>query len=110
MVKKLKYPAFADVTPVKITLVSGLDEEGEPIKVGEWSGKCNYSEKSQISVDKDGKKVVLAAVIHICGDIAPSLPAIDGSVEINGITRNIHYASRPRNPDGSVNHTRLELV
>lgn len=44
------------------------------------------------------------------GDIAPGRD-IEGYVMVEGtIKRSIHRAARPRNPDGSVYSTELELI
>ena len=44
------------------------------------------------------------------GDIAPDRDVLAGSVEIGGKSWRIRSAMRGRNPDGSVNYTRLTLV
>lgn len=44
------------------------------------------------------------------GDIAPEIKLLSGGeITINGIKYQIFAARRPRNPDGSVHHTTLEL-
>ena len=48
------------------------------------------------------------SLIHIY--MAPDLVHLTGWVEIMGARLIIHTADRARNPDGSVNYTRLELM
>lgn len=110
MIKKLVYPKYFDVTPVIVYLVDGINEDGEENIIDTWTGKCNYSETSKRVQDKDGQWIHLSGVVHVCGDIFPNAGKIIGHVLINGQTMDIVGSSRPRNPDGSVNHTRLELI
>ena len=85
-------------------------ENGDfPIKYT-YSGKCNLSEKSRTVRSIDGEYVRLACVIHIQGDIAPDLPTFSGKAVVNGRTMLIETVDRPRNPDGTVHHTRLGLI
>jgi hypothetical protein len=45
------------------------------------------------------------------GDIAPDADTIEGDVEVlSGIHRRIYASQKNRNPDGTVNYTRLELI
>ena len=45
------------------------------------------------------------------GDIAPDMAVISGgTVEVFGEKRRIERGMKARNPDGSVNYTRLEVV
>jgi hypothetical protein len=44
------------------------------------------------------------------GDIAPELDVLTGAVEICGGCRIIYRGSKCRNPDGTVNYTKLELM
>lgn len=76
----------------------------------EVDANCIFSEHASRRIDADGKAFFLAGKAIIEGDIAPSLPMIaDGTCDINGRTYNVHIGHRPRNPDGSVHHTELEL-
>lgn len=45
-----------------------------------------------------------------CGDIAPDSPIVDGAVEIGGREYKIYGSEKAKNPDGTVNYTRLELI
>jgi hypothetical protein len=85
-------------------------EEGDFPELLVYEGKCNLSEKSQTIRTTDGSYVKLSCVLHIKGDIAPNLPAFSGKVRVNGREMLIETVDRPRNPDGSVHHTRLGLI
>lgn len=109
---KLPYLRFWDNTPVVVDIGDGnnsIDENGVPITSLPYSGKCNLDEKTRVVRDADGVTVELSGVITIGKDIAPSLATITGKVTIGERKYTIHASSRPRNPDGTVNHTRLEL-
>lgn len=88
----------------------GISEDGEPLKAITKRGKCIFSEKSKTIIDGEGKQTVLLGKVIIKGDIAPSLKTInDGTITINASSYEIHAASRPRNPDGTIHHTVLEV-
>lgn len=86
-------------------------ENGDfPIK-STYSGRCNLSEKSRIVRATNGEYVRLSCVLHIQGDIAPDLATFSGKATVNGSREMlIETVDRPRNPDGTVHHTRLGLI
>ena len=101
----------------------GLSEEGEPLtSLDLTSQKCRFIEKTKIIITADGKKVELVGKVILLGDIAPNIKkisggevsnvitVIDGKEVINESKYEIYQASRPRNPDGSIHHTTLELM
>lgn len=85
-------------------------EEGDFPALITYQGKCNLSEKSQTIRTTDGSYVKLSCVLHIKGDIAPNLPTFSGKARVNGKEMLIETVDRPRNPDGTVHHTRLGLI
>lgn len=89
----------------------GLSEEGEPLAALELDNqKCRFVEKTKIIIDTDGKKVELIGKVILEGNIAPNLKKISGGeVIIENIKYDVFQASRPRNPDGTVYMTVLEL-
>ena len=108
---KLMYPKWADVIPCEIVIEGGVSEDGEAVPLETWSGKVNFSEKAKRVQDRDGKWVQLSGVIHVAGDILPGVVYTGGKVTIEGYpVRVVTGYARPRNPDGPVNHTRLELI
>lgn len=90
----------------------GLSEEGEPLtSLNLENQKCRFVEKTKIIINQDGKKVELIGKVILLGDIAPNIKKISGGqVRINETEYEIYQVSRPRNPDGTVHHTTLELV
>ncbi|MCI6603032.1 MAG: hypothetical protein MSC43_02385 [Clostridiales bacterium] len=113
MIAKLPYRSVWDVTPCTIRLnAGGYTEDGEPMEAHSWTGKVNFSERAGRIQDKDGVWVKLSGVIHVKGDILPGVVFTEGTALVDGYGREMKIVSysRPRNPDGSVNHTRLELI
>lgn len=90
----------------------GLSEEGEPLtSLDLRNQKCRFVEKTKIIISPDGKKVELLGKVILLGDIAPNIKKISGGeVIVNDSKYEIYQASRPRNPDGTVHHTSLELI
>lgn len=90
----------------------GLSEEGEPLtSLGLKNQKCRFVEKTKIIISPDGKKIELIGKVILLGDIAPNIKKISGGeVIVNDSKYEIYQASRPRNPDGTVHHTTLELM
>ena len=90
----------------------GLSEEGEPLTSLDLNDqKCRFVEKTKIIISSDGKKVELIGKVILLGDIAPNIKKISGGeVIINNSKYEIYQASRPRNPDGTVYMTILELM
>ena len=67
----------------------GISEEGEPLMALELKNqKCRFVEKTKIIIKK------------ISG----------GEVIVNNSKYEIYQASRPRNPNGTIHHTTLELM
>lgn len=99
---------FCDV----VLYQEGLSEEGEPLtSLNLENQKCRFVEKTKVVINSDGKKVELIGKVILLGDIAPNIKKISGGeVIVNDSKYEIYQASRPRNPDGSVHHTTLELI
>jgi hypothetical protein len=110
--KKLPFPKNLAVTPCTVTLNGeGLDEDGAPVQSLSWSGKAIFSEKSRTTLTADKRLVTLEGKVIIEGDIAPNTVEIaDGEVTVAGKKYMVYRCERPRNPDGSVHHTTLELM
>lgn len=111
-VKTVPFPHFLAKTPCIVNLESeGVTPDGEQITVRTQNLMCIYDEKSHRITDKDGKEIRAAARVIICGDIAPDFSSVSsGTVEINGCKMTIAASSRPRNPNGTIHHTELELI
>lgn len=99
-------------TPVTVRIFSeGISEDGEPIAAFESELLCNYQDKAHTIITADKTIVTLSGQAYFIGDIAPGLAVIsNGEVVVNGETRRIFKGEKARNPDGSVNFTRLDLI
>lgn len=112
----MKYPCLVDKrfckTPIEVTIYQeGISEDGEPLTAVEYSGVCNYQDSAKTVLTADKKLIQLSAQAYFIGDIAPDLAVISGGeIIVNGEKRNIFQGAKARNPDGSVNYTRLDLV
>lgn len=89
----------------------GLTEDGAPIKAIDKELKCFYESKARKILTNDKKTIQLSARAFFNGDIAPNLSEITGGkVVVFGETRVIYQGFKARNPDGTVNYTRLEII
>lgn len=90
----------------------GLSEDGEPLtSLNLKDQKCRFVEKTKVVINKDGKKVELVGKVILLGNIAQNIRKISGGkVIVNDCEYDIYQASRPRNPDGTVYMTVLELI
>ncbi|WHH58482.1 hypothetical protein [Petroclostridium sp. X23] len=107
MAGKFPFPKFLLKTPVKIYHTE-LGEEGE-IEELLFDGKCFYEEKTRQVLDAERKLVTLSGKVILEGDIYPD-KIIQGYVQFGEIKKDIFKTARPRNPDGTVFSTELELV
>lgn len=98
-------------TTIDVTIESEeLDENGVPIALANWSGMCNYQDKAKKVWTSDKVLVDVSGTCLIPGDIAPNIEDISkGVVKVFGMDRILALGQKSRNPDGSVNYTRLEL-
>lgn len=112
----MRYPCLVPPqfckTPVKVVLEQeGISEEGEPLETATIETTCNYQDTGKKLYTAEQKIVQLTGVAMFPGDICPSLPTItSGIITVNGVERNIAKGQKARNPDGTVNYTRLEVV
>lgn len=88
----------------------GIDEDGAPIEGASWSGKCNWQDSTLETFDKNNSETKVNATLYIDGDPFPELVIISGGeVTAFGETRSIVQGMKARNPDATVNYTRLDL-
>lgn len=105
---KLPFPKWILNTPLKVYLTE-INEDGEPVEEILFDGLASYDEKSRQKLDAERKLVTLSGIVIIEGDIAPGR-IIEGLVKVNGVEKSIFSTVRPRNPDGSVFSTELDLM
>lgn len=111
----MKYPQLVPdrvcTTPITIYREGGLNKDGSPKRTVIFEGKCNYSEKTVQRITAEKQIITLNAQALLNGDIAPDADSIEGEVNVlNGRHRRIYASQKCRNPDGTVNYTRLELI
>jgi len=105
---KLPFPKWILNTPVKV-YQTGINKFGEPIEELIFDGLVSYDEKQRQVMNAERQLVLLSGKIIIEGDINPG-KLIEGYVKIGGIDKKIYSAIRPRNPNGSVFSTELDLM
>lgn len=110
----MKYPQLVPdrvcKTACKVFQTGGLNRDGSKKKTVLFDGNCFYSEKSRQKLNAEKQLITLSGEALFNGDIAPDSAVIDGYVEIDGKEYKINASEKAKNPDGSVNYTRLELM
>lgn len=112
----MKYPSLVREkdckTDIHIILYSEeVSEEGNPIIALEGDFKCNYQDKAKRVLTTEKVIIQINAVALFSKDIAPDLAVISGGkATIFGETREIYQGTKARNPDGSVNYVKLEIM
>jgi hypothetical protein len=107
---QLILPQFC-TTEIEVVVESeDLNENGTPKQLLSWKGKCNYQDKSKRVWSAEKELTEVSGTCLIPGDIAPDMLVIpSGTVAIYGVKRELVIGTKARNPDGTVNYTRLEL-
>lgn len=111
----MKYPNLIKKSvctqPVTVEIKrEGRNMYGEPLEPIVWEGTCNYQDGAS-TVYNDQKEVVqISGRAYIPGDIAPEIPVIRaGKITVHGAERELYQGIKARNPDGTVNYTRLDV-
>lgn len=97
-------------TPCTVILTDGTGEDGAPREAAKLSLKCNWQDKPRQVLNAERQLIQLNGTALLDGDIAPGLDVLAGTVEIYGTVWAIYRGMKCRNPDGTVNYTRLELT
>lgn len=136
----MKYPKLVPpklcTASVRVVFLGDLDMEGREEILGEYNGKCNLLLKTKQVMTADKRLVTVEAVALFDGDIAPFIPQPKGALylselysldcennapletengqpltfEAEGKPYRIYRCTKERNPDRTVNYTRLELT
>ncbi len=110
----MKYPQLVPDrvcnTACKVYQTDGLNRDGSKKKTVIFDGRCFHSEKSKQKLSAEKQLITLSGEALFNGDIAPSSSVIDGYAEIDGREYRIYGCEKAKNPDGTVNYTRLELM
>ena len=98
--------------PIRVSLESeDLNDDGAAEVIFEKDLSCNYQNSSKKVLNGQKEYVQISGVALFNGDIAPDISDISiGSVVVFGEKRRIASGRKCRNPDGTVNYTRLELM
>ncbi len=104
---KLPFPDWILVTPVKVYQETQGENGIEEQLI--FDGKCCYDDKTKQVLDTERRIVTLAGKVILKGDIYPD-KLIEGYVMIGDTKKTIFRTAHPRNPDGSVFSTELELI
>lgn len=99
-------------TPLKVTVFAErLDKNGAPAVAATADTLCNWQDSAQVIRTSQTHAVQLSGVALLRGDPFPGVEVISaGEVEVFGAKRTLHRGSKARNPDGTVNYTRLEVI
>lgn len=108
---KLVVP-FTQSTPVSVVInADGIDEDGAPVEGVSWYGNCNWQDHVAEVFAKEKAETEVHAILYIDGDPFPTMNVIAGGdvTTAYGEERSIVSGMKARNPDGTVNYTRLDL-
>lgn len=99
-------------TPVHVVIYGeGLDKNGGPKIEFEGDLKCNYQDKAKTVLTAEQKLVQLTGCALMHGDPISAVPATTcGEITVFGVKRRIWQGEKARNPDGTVNYTRLDVI
>lgn len=112
----MKYPCLVPKrlckTEIHVRLESeDIDEYGQPERVLILDLACNFQDSAKTILTEEKKLVQITGTALFPGDIAPAWPSLSGgSVTVFGETRRIERGMKARNPDGTVNYCRLDVV
>jgi len=99
-------------TQVHVCIYSeGISEDGAPVIVLDADKMCNYQDSEKTVLTAEQKVVQLSGCALFNGDIAPGVSTLSGgTLIVFGVERRIFQGFKCRNPDGTVNYTRLDVV
>lgn len=97
-------------TPCTVHLTNGTGEDGAPLTAAKLSLKCNWQDKPRQVMTPERQLIQISGTALFDGDIAPAVEVLTGTVTVCGREWTIHQGSKCRNPDRTVNYTRLELM
>ena len=112
----MKYPCLVPKrlcrTEIHVHLESeDIDNHGNPERVLDLDLLCNFQDKAKTILTTEKKLVQVTGTAMFSKDIAPDFPTLSaGTVVVFGQERRIATGMKARNPDGTVNYCRLEVV
>lgn len=112
----MKYPCLVPKRLCKVPIKVHLESEeltnlGEPKYSLDLELLCNFQDSAKTILTAEKKLIEITGTAMFPGDIAPDIPALSGgSVTVFGETRRIAAGMKARNPDGTVNFSKLEVI
>lgn len=112
----MKYPNLVSKyfckTPCRVILYGmGITEDGEPEIIFDRELFCNWQGKGKTVITAEQKLIKLNGCALFCGDPFFDVSEItNGKIIISGIERQIWQGEKVRNPDGTINFTRLDVI
>ncbi|PKM69177.1 MAG: hypothetical protein CVU95_00925 [Firmicutes bacterium HGW-Firmicutes-2] len=89
----------------------GLSEDGEPLSAVTVTSKFWFSDKPHQVMDAEKRLIRLEGTLTIPGDLFPAFAQLTTGTAIRGDkSYKVYRCKRPRNPDGSVYATIMELM
>lgn len=89
-----------------IEILQEIDGEDGVIEDSIYKGKCYYEESIRRILNENREVIELSGLAIVYSNIKFD----KAFVKIEGKTRIIYRTSRPRNPDGSIYSTEMELI
>ena len=84
--------------------------DGHEKIISEYEGPAYYSPSSKRVQNSEGVWIALAGFVYLKQDICPDLIEFSGKVKINNSQFYQFRGMKSLNPDGSVNHVKLEVA
>lgn len=89
-----------------IEIIQEIDGEDGVTEDLVYKGKCYYEESIRRVLDENRQIIELSGIAIVYTNLVFN----KAFTRIDGKTRTIYRTSRPRNPDGSVYSTEMELI
>ncbi len=112
----MKYPCLVPKQLCKTSVHVYLESEelntlGMPKRILDVDLLCNFQDSAKTILTTEKKLVQITGTALFQGDIAPDFPTLSGgTMTVFGEERHIEQGMKARNPDGTVNYCRLEVV
>lgn len=110
----MRYPKLVRIarTPARVVIESSEPNEyNERVVICDRDVLCNYQDTASIRFDGNKQSPEVVGCLLIDGDPFPEASVIAaGYVDVFGMRMAIAKGAKARNPDGTVNYTRLDVI